>query len=130
MQFWSFVTDLGDSAVTLPLAMLVLGWFALAKRDWQAVRAWGAGVAACGLATVALKLAFQSCGHLWLDRVTSPSGHTAMSAMVYGGLGILASREAASWRRVCFGAFFAVLALAIAASRAAPIGRGASPNSR
>ena len=118
MRLWSFITDLGDSAITIPLAALVLVWFALAKRDWEAVRAWGAGVVACGLAMAVLKLLFQSCGHLWLERFTSPSGHTAMSAVVYGGLGVLASREAASWRRLCFGAFFAILVLAIAASRA------------
>ena len=116
-QFWWFVTDLGDSAVTLPLAALVLAWLALVQRDWRAARAWAAGVAACGLGMATLKLAFQSCGHQWLDQIASPSGHTAMSVVVYGGLGILSCREAIGWRRTCLALVNAILVLLIAASR-------------
>lgn len=116
-QFWWFITDLGDSAVTLPLATLVLAWLAFAQRDWRAARAWAAGVVACGLAMTVLKLGFQSCGHLWLERLASPSGHTAMSAAVYGGLGLLACREAVGWRRPGLAVVFAILVVLIAASR-------------
>ena len=81
--FWTFVTDLGDSAVTLPLAALVL-IFLLFARDWQTTRAWIAMIAGCVVAIGALKLAFIGCGNrLEFGGIVTPSGHTAISVAVY-----------------------------------------------
>ena len=93
-EFWVFITDLGDSAVTLTLAAAVLAWLGLATRARSAFWTWGGGIAACGLTMAALKVLFRSCGHGWIDQVASPSGHAAMSAVVYGGLVLLAGRGA------------------------------------
>ncbi len=94
MQFWVFITDFGDSAVTLTLAAMALVWLGVAAHARSAFWIWGDGIAACGLIMAGLKLLFRSCGHHWIDQVTSPSGHTAMSAVVYGGLVLLAGRGA------------------------------------
>jgi membrane-associated phospholipid phosphatase len=86
---WSFVTDFGDSAVTVPLALLVLvfltaaGWHRLAL-------GWALTIGGCAVGIAMLKLIFVACGSpLPIASIVSPSGHTAMSAAVYGSLALL-----------------------------------------
>ena len=84
-----FITDFADTAVLLPLAVLVGFW--LWEEGWQrGLRAW-ALVMGLGLGTVAvLKLLSFSLGMpLRGYGVTSPSGHVAASVLVYGGAGVL-----------------------------------------
>jgi membrane-associated phospholipid phosphatase len=86
---WTFVTDLGDSAVTIPLAGLTL-LFLLIAREWQVARAWVVMVVGCAVVISALKLLFGACGqHLALADVVSPSGHTAMSVTIYLSFALL-----------------------------------------
>jgi len=116
-SFWFFVTDLGDSAVTLPLATLALLYLLLAH--WpRAALALAISLAAGGAAIGALKLALQSCGHRLLQTtVIDPSGHVAMSTLIYGALALLlGSALAGAWRGAVYLAF-ALLIAAIALSR-------------
>lgn len=84
------LTDFADQAVLLPvaaavaLALLAQGW-------WRGVAAWGLCVGATLGAMLVLKLIFAACPEAaWLH---SPSGHTAASGAVAGGLfGLLAVR--------------------------------------
>jgi hypothetical protein len=86
---WTFVTDLGDSAVTIPLAGLIL-LFLLIAREWQIARAWVVTVVGCAVVISALKLLFGACGqHFALADIVSPSGHTAMSVPIYLSFALL-----------------------------------------
>lgn len=113
---WTTVTDLGDTAVTLPLAALVLA-FLVAVSWLRAAFAWALCIGFCGLALGVLKLVFQSCGHVWFPALQSPSGHTAMSVAVYGGLALVAGRPLSLLPRAALLAVGAALPAAIAVSR-------------
>jgi membrane-associated phospholipid phosphatase len=88
-RFWFFVTDFGDSAVTLPLAALTLLYLLLSH--WpRTAAALAISLAASGAAIAALKLALQSCGQRLLETtVINPSGHVVLSTMIYGALALL-----------------------------------------
>jgi membrane-associated phospholipid phosphatase len=82
----NFLTDFADQAVVLPLAGTVL--LVLFAVGWRrGAVAWGAGVGGVLAVMLVLKLLALAClRHLgWLG-LSSPSGHTAASAVVYGGL--------------------------------------------
>lgn len=117
LSFWLFVTDLGDSAVTLPLAALALLYLLLSHWPRAAV-ALAISLAAGGTAIAALKLALQSCGERLLQTtVIDPSGHVAMSMMIYGALALLLGGALSGLWRWAVHAAFALLIAAIAASR-------------
>ena len=116
-SFWQFVTDLGDSAVTLPLAAFTLLYLSLSH--WQrAAAALAVSLAAGGSAIALLKLALQSCGyHLLQTTLINPSGHVAMSAMIYGALAIILGGGLSGWWRWAVHGVFILLIAAIALSR-------------
>jgi membrane-associated phospholipid phosphatase len=92
----NYLTDFADQAVVLPLAaalllvLLALGWR-------RGAAAWAGGVGGVLAVMLALKLLTMACQrHLGFTGLSSPSGHTAASAVVYGGLlALLAPRTAA-----------------------------------
>ena len=100
------MTDLGDSAVTLPLAAFMLLYLLLSRWPRAAV-ALAVSLAVGGFAIALLKLALQSCGYRLLQTtLINPSGHVAMSTMVYGALAILLGAGLWGWRRwAVYGAF-------------------------
>jgi len=116
-RLWVLVTDCGDAAVTLPLALLVLV-FLLAARERLFALYWLLMVAGCGAAIGVLKLIFGACGgRLESLGVISPSGHTAMSTAIYGSLALLvAASLSARWRPLVLAAATLLIA-AIAISR-------------
>lgn len=93
MPYARFVTDFGDQAVLLPLAVCVAVVFA--SNGWRrGAFAWTAAVGGTFGLMLALKLSFLACGHLLpVAGLQSPSGHTAAAAAVYGGLLALAARR-------------------------------------
>jgi membrane-associated phospholipid phosphatase len=109
------LTDFGDSAVLLPLALTLLIW--LAFRSPRHLAPWWAGTFfVCAGITAVLKVYFFACPPL--ADLRSPSGHTALSMLVYGALAVVAAGQILRWRLVLI-AGGAALALAIAASRVA-----------
>ena len=96
-SIWDFVTDFGDSAVTVPLALLTLG-FLLAAGQRRVALGCVLAISGCAAVIGALKVVLGACGPL-IPGVISPSGHTAMSTAVYGGLALLVSSELAPARR-------------------------------
>lgn len=117
IDFWWSLTDFGDSAVTLPLG-LAITLTLLAGRRYRAAALWIGCIAFTAGATGSTKLLMKTCGGPLVGTVlVAPSGHTAMSMTIYGGLALLAGRHLADWRgRLAFLAAMA-LALAIAVSR-------------
>lgn len=115
--FWNFVTDFGDTAVTLPLAALTLAFLLLS--GWQrAALSLAIALAACGIAIGLTKLALESCGTPLLHtEITNPSGHAAVSTTVYGSLAMLFAGNIAAERRWIPIATAALLLIAIALSR-------------
>jgi membrane-associated phospholipid phosphatase len=114
---WSFVTDFGDTAVTVPLAILVTGFLFAAMRPRLAI-GWASVILLCVGMISALKLAFTICGYPFAGLgLMSPSGHTAMSVAVYGGLAaVIGSDRKAPARRLLIPAAV-IFTIAIALSR-------------
>lgn len=100
-QLVQFITDFGDAAILLPISFVVFLGLAVG-RAYRVAGAWALAILFCIVSMVALKLTFRTCGGVWTgDAVISPSGHTAFSTTVYGGLaGLVAIRTARPWLRV------------------------------
>jgi membrane-associated phospholipid phosphatase len=112
---WSFITDFGDSAVTVPLALLTLVFLVAAGQQRPAF-GWLLTVGGCAVAIAMLKLAFGACGpRLPIATITSPSGHTAMSAAVYGSLALLIGANLPPPGRIALniGAWLAIATIAL-----------------
>ena len=115
--FWNFVTDFGDSAVTLPLAALTVA-FLFFSRWPRAAIAFAITLAGCGIAIGLVKLALESCGRPLLHtEITNPSGHAAMSTAVYGSLALLFGCNVSAERRWLLAAGATTLLGGIAVSR-------------
>jgi membrane-associated phospholipid phosphatase len=80
------VTDFGDQAVILPLAVGIALIFVLS--GWRrGALAWTAAMGGTLALVLFLKLRFFACGHFLPGAsFSNPSGHTAGAAAVYGGL--------------------------------------------
>ena len=109
------LTNFGDSALVLPLAVVILVWLAI-RIGRRAAFVWLGALLACGAVTSLLKLYFKACSAPSLA-LHSPSGHTSMSTFVYGGLVLVIGAEAQSWRRFATGTLGAGAIIAIAVSR-------------
>jgi len=110
-----FLTDFGDSAVLLPLSMVVLIWL-LATRSVGAAIWWVGVLAVFGAVVGGLKMLFFACPPA-VD-VRSPSGHTGFSMLVYGGIAaIIAIQRRSAWSRTAIMLAALALVVGIAISR-------------
>ena len=114
---WNLITNFGDGAVGLPLALLVL--IVLLASGWsRGAAGWIASVGACLLVVATLKFAFDGCGSILpAAHHFSPSGHAALSAVTYGGLALLGSRHLPELARPFIAVAASAWVCAIAASR-------------
>jgi len=112
------ITDLGDSAVTLPTAAVTIMVLLVARRVRPALW-WGGAIVAGAAAIAVLKLVLTAAEphHHTLTGLTSPSGHAGMSAIVYGGFVLVIGPSLARVWRVVARLGAAVLIVAIALSR-------------
>jgi membrane-associated phospholipid phosphatase len=116
MGWITFISDLGDSAILLPLSLLLVA--ALWRyQSWSAALAflWAAGF--CAAVMFVLKVSFLTCGGTWQAGILSPSGHTSMSTTVYGAFAIVSARQAPDWRRLLIFAAGGLVIISIAISR-------------
>jgi membrane-associated phospholipid phosphatase len=120
-SIWDFVTDFGDSAVTVPLSLLVLVflWVAGERGHRRVAVAWVVAIGAAAVAISALKLVFGACETALTTTVhiVSPSGHTAMSTAVYGSLALLIGGQFPTRCRRGLALAAAILVVAIGWSR-------------
>ena len=96
------VTLLGSAPVVLPVsgALAAVLW---RRHSAKAAVGWGVALASMVAVVVLLKIAGHACNvHLFDDRLTSPSGHAALSAAVYGAVGVVVARHVEGWRRNAF----------------------------
>jgi len=95
-----FLTDFADQRVALPLSLVVAIAFVLS--GWKrGALAWAGVVAGTLCCLAVLKIVLLACGWRWAGGVlSSPSGHTASAALVYGGLAMLLLRPRGAARRV------------------------------
>jgi len=111
------ITDLGDSALMLPLAvaLAVALW---SQQSGAAALTW-LGTLLPGLAAItALKLAGHTCeAALANPSLVSPSGHAAFATMVYGSAGVIAARHLGGVARGLAVAVPAGVIAAVAATR-------------
>jgi membrane-associated phospholipid phosphatase len=86
-----FITDFGDQAVLLPMA-IGIGLILTCSHWRRAAVGWTIGIGGTYLTMLVLKLCFIACGYLLPGHIISPSGHVAAATAVYGGMVALASR--------------------------------------
>jgi membrane-associated phospholipid phosphatase len=115
----ALITGLGDAALLLPAAALLL-LYLVRTRSWRTARGWVAVLALCAGLTVAAKMLFHACGGQFLAfDIRSPSGHTSLSTTFYGCGALILSANQSWGRRVAVLLASAGLSVAIAASRVA-----------
>lgn len=110
-----FVTDLGDSLVLLPLALLLLLWLAC-RTGLRAAFLWALALVVCGAGTAALKIYFHACPSP-LASLQSPSGHASLSTLIYGGLVLIVGTEREPMQRLFVTVLGIGLVVGIALSR-------------
>ncbi|HEY3299751.1 MAG TPA: phosphatase PAP2 family protein [Methylophilaceae bacterium] len=97
-QFWVSVTNAGDSGLLLPIGViliLLLGTLESLRAAFLFTRS----LILCLVALVLIKLVFISCGKYWDLGITSPSGHTGLSVMIYGSLAtVLMKQVPVEWK--------------------------------
>jgi membrane-associated phospholipid phosphatase len=117
LSIWSFITDLGDTAVTVPLALLMLCFLVAARRPRLAI-GWAVAILGCAGVIGGLKLVLDACGNPIAGAgLASPSGHAAMSAVVYGGFAAVIGANLAAPARAAVIAGAAALIIAMPLSR-------------
>ena len=120
LNLWSGVTDFGDQAVVLPLAVGIALIFALS--GWRrGALAWTAAIGATLALVLLLKLRFVACDLFSpAARPGNPSGHTAAAVAVYGGIVWIVIRSTwhnKRWGLTCTVAIAVFLAVVIGTSR-------------
>ena len=112
-------TALGDVEVVLPVIVAALAWF-VANRYWRTAIFWLVAVGVAEILVMAIGLALRRSrppGASMAYSFSFPSGHAALSVVVYGFLAFLVSVGVSNpWRLVC-GFSVAMLVAAIAFSR-------------
>jgi membrane-associated phospholipid phosphatase len=118
VDLYVWITDFGDTAVLLPVTvvvLIVLSW----RGARQAARVWLGAIVLCVFAVTVLKIVCRTCApHLSAWSVNSPSGHTAFSVVVYGALTVMFALGASTpAKRVAIAGAGAGSIVAIAATR-------------
>lgn len=110
------LTDFGDLAVLLPLALTIAVWL-FYRSPRVAAPWWLVALVLCGGVTAVLKIVLFTCA--LVPELRSPSGHTSLSTLVYGALALIMGTRASRGQRIALGAAAALFVLAIAVSRVA-----------
>lgn len=119
-DFMVRISQLGDKQVTLPLALAVTAWLAY-LRLWRAAGHWIGAVSFAALVTMLLSHALQlprAAGiDVALSEATAPSGHLAITTVMYGFAAVMLAHALPPARRWIPTAIVAVAIAAIAIAR-------------
>lgn len=114
------ITELGGAWVTVPLGLVVFGWFGWQRR-WALAWYWVATFLAARLSLATLKWTLERERPLniyrGLESFSFPSGHATTAAVIYGFLGFLLARGLPRHWRALVLAAAGVLVAAIGLSR-------------
>jgi membrane-associated phospholipid phosphatase len=111
------LTNFGDSAVLLPLSLVILGWL-MTARPANCALAWAGVLIGCNVLIGLLKIYFFACPGG--PALHSPSGHTGFSVLVYGALALIVTQELRRpWQKAAVACLGAAFVVAIALSRVA-----------
>jgi len=110
------ITDLGDSAVTLPMAAVTILILMVLRRSRPALL-WGGSIVACAGTIGVLKLILIAAAPHYSVNGFSTSGHAGMSVVVYGGFVLLIGPSLAPPERWLARVGAVALIAAIAVSR-------------
>jgi membrane-associated phospholipid phosphatase len=81
---WSAISDLGDAALTLPLAVACCAWLAMSLSGWRAVVAWLTPLCAGMLMVGLTKILYAGCGvQIPAIGFRVISGHTMLASAVW-----------------------------------------------
>jgi membrane-associated phospholipid phosphatase len=114
MAWLKALTEFGDLAVLMPLAVAILLWLLLIRSPRGAAW-WAIAVVFCGGLTAVLKVSFYGCPPM--RDLHSPSGHTSFSTLVYGAMTLATATQSTGLRRTIAIGAGASFILAIAVSR-------------
>jgi membrane-associated phospholipid phosphatase len=97
---WSAISNLGDAAMTLPLAVACCVWLAMSLSGWRAALAWLTPLCAGMLLVGFTKVLYAGCGlEIPATAFRVISGHTMLAAAVWPMAFLLVSRSAATGGR-------------------------------
>lgn len=108
------LTDFGDAALLLPLALVMLVWL-LRHQPRGVALSWVGALGLCIAAISALKVYLYACPPV--PTLVSPSGHTALGLLVYGALALVIGVEQTGWKRIAVLLAGAALIAGLAGSR-------------
>lgn len=113
---YSWITNLADTAVVLPLSLILIG---VLWREESGRAAWlfGRALLLCLTAMATLKIVLLSCGQALGTQIASPSGHASLAVFFYGSLGTLAWARRPGGPGLCMMLAVVWLAVSIAMSR-------------
>jgi hypothetical protein len=98
MRDWlNGLTEFGDTAVLMPLAVVMLLWLVVMRSPRGAVW-WAVAVTFCVSITALLKISFYGCPPR--PDLHSPSGHTSLSTLVYGAMALVIANDTGGLRRL------------------------------
>lgn len=114
------VTQLGSAYVMIAVIATVSLWFAITRR-WRTLAYWIAAAGFAELLVLVLKYAIgrarPETGYSSVDEFSFPSGHAALSIVVYGFLAVLLGHRKTGWQKTAYALIAAATFLLIAFSR-------------
>jgi membrane protein DedA with SNARE-associated domain/membrane-associated phospholipid phosphatase len=115
------ITELGDTAVTLPMTIIIFAWLA-GRGAWRSALYWAAAVGFASALNTGIKAAMHRMRpgdllHSGWSEFSFPSGHATVNAVMYGFLAfMIARRVRPAWRVPVVAAALSLAAL-VALSR-------------
>ena len=111
------MTELGSAYVVIPVILAAALWLAIVRR-WQTLAYWIAALVFAELLVIALKYGLEhgppDTLYELVDPYSFPSGHAAMSIVVYGFLAFMLAHGKPGWQKIALALPAASIALLVA----------------